>query len=62
MGEFANSGVIQAYPVNGYLGARLMPTKKAGRITSLFEQFHKRIYREAMEYLKEDYGVRKRCY
>ena len=53
-GEFANVGVVLACPATGYFGARLMPTKKTGRITGFFEQLDKRIYREAMGYLKEE--------
>lgn len=53
-GEFANVGVVLACPATGYFGARLMPTKKTGRITGFFEQLDKRIYREAMDYLKEE--------
>ncbi len=53
-GEFANVGVVLACPATGYLGARLMPARKTGRITGFFEQLDKRIYREAMAYLKEE--------
>lgn len=53
-GEFANVGVVLACPATGYFGARLMPTRKTGRITGFFEQLDKRIYREAMAYLKEE--------
>lgn len=53
-GEFANVGVVLACPATGYFGARLMPTKKTGRITGFFEQLDKRIYREAMGYLKDE--------
>ena len=53
-GEFANVGVVLACPTTGYFNARLMPTKKTGRITGFFEQLDKRIYREAMAYLKAE--------
>lgn len=53
-GEFANVGVVLACPATGYFGARLMPTRKTGRIKGFFEQLDKRIYREAMDYLKEE--------
>lgn len=51
-GEFANVGVVLACPETGYLGARLMPTRKTGRITGFFDQLDKRVYREAMIYLQ----------
>lgn len=50
-GEFANVGVVLACPATGYLDARLMPTKKTGRIAGFFDQLDTRIYREAMKYL-----------
>jgi hypothetical protein len=50
-GEFANVGVVLACPATGYLDARLMPTRKTGRIAGFFEQLDTRIYREAMKYL-----------
>jgi hypothetical protein len=53
-GEFANVGVVLACPATGYFGAKLMPVKKTGRITGFFEQLDKRIYREAMAYLKDE--------
>lgn len=53
-GEFANVGVVLACPATGYFGARLMPTRKTSRITGFFEQLDKRIYREAMAYLKAE--------
>lgn len=53
-GEFANVGVVLACPATGYFGTRLMPTRKTGRIKGFFEQLDKRIYREAMDYLKEE--------
>lgn len=53
-GEFANVGVVLACPATGYLDARLMPTKKTGRITGFFEQLDKRIYREALNYLDDE--------
>jgi len=53
-GEFANVGVVLACPATGYFDARLMPTRRTGRITGFFEQLDKRIYREAMAYLKEE--------
>jgi hypothetical protein len=53
-GEFANVGVVLACPATGYLGARLMPARKTSRITGFFEQLDRRIYREAMVYLKEE--------
>lgn len=53
-GEFANVGVVLACPATGYFSARLMPPKKTGRITGFFEQLDKRIYREAMDYLKDE--------
>lgn len=53
-GEFANVGVVLACPATGYLDACLMPLKKTGRITGFFERLDKRIYREAMNYLREE--------
>jgi hypothetical protein len=53
-GEFANVGVVLACPATGYLEARLMPPRRTGRITGFFEQLDRRIYREAMAYLKEE--------
>jgi len=53
-GEFANVGVVLACPATGYLDARLMPTKKTGRITGFFEQLDTRIYREALKYLGDE--------
>jgi hypothetical protein len=53
-GEFANVGVVLACPATGYFGARLMPVKKTSRITGFFEQLDRRIYREAMGYLKDE--------
>lgn len=54
IGEFANVGVALACPATGYFDACLMPVKKTGRITGFFEQLDKRIYREAMGYLREE--------
>ena len=42
-GEFANVGIVLACPETGLLDARLMPTKKTGRITGFFEQLDKQI-------------------
>lgn len=53
-GEFANVGVVLACPETDYFGARLLPTKKTGRITSFFDQLDKRIYREAIAYLRQE--------
>lgn len=53
-GEFANVGIVLACPAVGYFDAKLMPTKNTGRITGFFEQLDKRIYREAMNYLREE--------
>jgi len=53
-GEFANVGVVLACPAVGYFDAKLMPAKTTGRITGFFEQLDKRIYREAMNYLREE--------
>lgn len=53
-GEFANVGVVLACPATGYLDARLMSPRRTGRITGFFEQLDRRIYREAMAYLKEE--------
>lgn len=53
-GEFANVGVLLACPATGYLDARLMPTKRTGRITAFFDQLDKRVYREALNYLDEE--------
>lgn len=53
-GEFANVGVVLACPATGYLEARLMPPRRTARITGFFEQLDRRIYREAMDYLKEE--------
>lgn len=53
-GEFANVGVVLACPAAGYLEARLMPLRKTGRISGFFEQLDKRVYRQAMSYLKDE--------
>lgn len=53
-GEFANVGVVLACPATGYLDARLMPTKRTGRIAAFFEQLDKRIYRDALNYLDDE--------
>jgi hypothetical protein len=53
-GEFANVGVVLACPETGYLGARLLPTNKTGRITGFFDQLDKRIYRQAIIYLRKE--------
>ncbi|AND68653.1 hypothetical protein ATSB10_11990 [Dyella thiooxydans] len=53
-GEFANVGVVLACPATSYLDARLMSPRRTGRITGFFEQLDRRIYREAMAYLKEE--------
>lgn len=53
-GEFANVGVVLACPATGYLDARLMPLKRTGRITGFFEQLDRRIYRDAMTYLRDE--------
>ena len=59
-GEFANVGVVLACPATGYLDARLMPPRKTGRIAGFFERLDKRIYREAMTYLRDEVdGLRK---
>lgn len=55
-GEFANVGVVLACPTTGYLGARLMPTRKTGRITGFFDQLDVKVYREALKYLGEELG------
>jgi hypothetical protein len=55
-GEFANVGVVLACPETGYFGARLLPTKKTGRITGFFDRLDKRIYREAIAYLRQELG------
>lgn len=53
-GEFANVGVVLACPATGFLAARLMPLQKTGRITGFFDRLDKRIYREAMHYLRDE--------
>lgn len=53
-GEFANVGVLLACPTTGYLGARLMPIKKTGRITGFFDQLDIKIYRDTLKYLNEE--------
>lgn len=53
-GEFANVGVLLACPASGYFAARLMPTKRTGRITGFFEQLDARIYRESLKYLRDE--------
>jgi hypothetical protein len=53
-GEFANVGVLLACPATGYLDARLMPTKRTGRITAFFDQLDKRVYRDALNYLDDE--------
>ncbi|KZC39419.1 MULTISPECIES: DUF3037 domain-containing protein [Rhodanobacter] len=53
-GEFANVGVVLACPATGYLEARLMLPRRTARITGFFEKLDRRIYREAMDYLKEE--------
>lgn len=53
-GEFANVGVVLACPTTGYLDARLMPTRKTGRITGFFDQLEIKVYREALKYLGEE--------
>ncbi|MGH8161791.1 MAG: DUF3037 domain-containing protein [Gammaproteobacteria bacterium] len=53
-GEFANVGVALACPEAGYFGTRLLPAKKTGRITGFFDQLDKRIYRDAMNYLRQE--------
>lgn len=53
-GEFANVGVVLACPETGYFGAQLLSTKKTGRITGFFDQLDKRIYREAITYLRQE--------
>ena len=53
-GEFANVGVVLGCPATGYLDARLMPTKRTGRIAAFFEQLDKRIYRDALNYLDDE--------
>lgn len=53
-GEFANVGIVLACPETGFLDARLMPTKKTGRITGFFEQLDKQIYRDTLKYLDDE--------
>ena len=53
-GEFANVGIILACPETGFIDARLMPTKKTGRITGFFEQLDKQIYRDTLNYLDDE--------
>lgn len=53
-GEFANVGIVLACPETGFLDARLMPTKKTGRITGFFEQLDKQIYRDTLNYLDDE--------
>lgn len=53
-GEFANVGVVLACPAVGFFDAQLMPSKNTRRITGFFEKLDKRIYREALSYLREE--------
>jgi len=53
-GEFANVGIVLACPETGFLDARLMPTKKTGRIAGFFEQLDKQVYRRTLSYLDEE--------
>lgn len=53
-GEFANVGIVLTCPETGFLDARLMPTKKTGRITGFFEQLDKKIYRDTLLYLDDE--------
>lgn len=53
-GEFANVGVVLACPATGFLDARVMPTRKTGRIAGFFEQLDKKIYRDTLNYLDDE--------
>lgn len=53
-GEFANVGVVLTCPETGFLDARLMPTKKTGRITAFFDQLDKKIYRDTLGYVDDE--------
>ncbi len=53
-GEFANVGVVLVCPATGYLDARVMPSRRTGRIAGFFEQLDTRIFREAMGYLHDE--------
>ena len=53
-GEFANVGIVLACPEVDFLDARLMSTKKTGRITGFFEQLDKQIYRDTLNYFHEE--------
>lgn len=53
-GEFANVGIVLACPEIGFLDARLMPTRKTGRITGFFDQLDKQVYRDTLNYLNEE--------
>ena len=53
-GEFANVGIVLVCPETGFLDARLMPTRKTGRITGFFDQLDKQIYRDTLNYLDNE--------
>lgn len=53
-GEFANVGIVLACPATGFLGTRLMPAKKTGRIAAFFEPLDKDVYRLALDYLRKE--------
>jgi hypothetical protein len=55
-GEFANVGLVLACPETGYFGTRLLPTNKTGRITGFFDKLDKRIFREAIAYLRQEFN------
>lgn len=53
-GEFANVGIVLVCPESGYFDARLMPTKKTGRIAGFFDQLDKQIYRDTLNHLDDE--------
>lgn len=53
-GEFANVGVLLACPATGFFSARLMPTKHTRRITAFFDRLDKRVYRDSLNYFREE--------
>lgn len=53
-GEFANVGIVLACPSVGYLGKRLMPVQRTGRVAAFFQPLDKRVYRDVMGNLDEE--------
>lgn len=54
-GEFANVGIVMMAPEERFFGYKLL-TRRHGRITKFFEELDAKVFRTAMNELKEELG------